>query len=69
MKLTFEQTAMASRAAALLEMEVEDMLNDLLKSNLEMAADWSKTSSPSREGESDDQSESHPSEGSDVSIE
>lgn len=53
----------------MLEMEVEDMLNDLLKSNLEMAADWSKTSSPSLEGESDDQSESHPSEGSDVSIE
>lgn len=69
MELTFEQTAMASRAAALLEMEVEDMLNDLLKSNLEMASDWSKTSSPSREGESDDRSESPLSEGSDVSIE
>lgn len=68
MELTFEQTAMASRAAALLEMEVQDMLNDLLKSNLEMAADWAKTSSPSREGESDDQSESLPSAGSDVST-
>ena len=69
MELTFEQTAMALRAAALLEMEVEDMLNDLLKSNLEMASDWAKTSSPSREAESDDQSESPPSAGSDVSIE
>lgn len=69
MKLTFEQTAMASRAAALLEMEVADMLNDLLKSNLEMASDWAKTSSLSPGDESDDQSESPLSEGSDVSIE
>ena len=68
MKLTFEQTAMASRAAALLRMEVEDMLNDMLKSNLEMAVDWSKTLSPSQEDESADQSESPPSGGSDVSI-
>jgi|TARA_B100000085_G_scaffold223717_1_gene208934 hypothetical protein len=69
MELTFEQTAMASRAAALLEMEVKDMLNDLLKSNLEMAADWAKTSGLSREAELDDQSESPPLGGSDVSIE
>lgn len=68
MKLTFEQTAMALRAAAMLEMEVEDMLNDMLKSNLEMAADWAETSSLSREGESDDQSESPHSGGSDVST-
>ena len=68
MKLTFEQTAMVSRAADLLEMDIEDMLNDLLRSNLEMAADWAKTSSLSREGESDDQSESPPSKGSVVSI-
>tara|TARA_S200002703_G_scaffold151531_1_gene151065 strand:+ start:397 stop:603 length:207 start_codon:yes stop_codon:yes gene_type:complete len=68
MKLTFEQNAMASRAAALLGMNVEDMLNDLLKSNLEMAADWAKTLSPSQEDESVDQSESPPSGGSDVSI-
>lgn len=69
MELTFEQTAMVSRAAELLEMEVEDMLNDLLKSNLEMASDWSKTSSLSPGDESDDQSESLPSGGSDASIE
>ena len=68
MKLTFEQTAMASRAAALLRMKVEDMLNDLLKSNLEMASDWAKTSSPSQEDESADQSESPLSGGSDVST-
>jgi len=53
----------------LLEMEVKDMLNDLLKSNLEMAADWAKTSGLSREAELDDQSESPPLGGSDVSIE
>lgn len=68
MKLTFEQTAMASRAAALLRMEVEDMLTDMLKSNLEMAADWAKSSGLSPEGESDDQSESPHSGGSDVST-
>lgn len=53
----------------MLEMEVADMLNDLLKSNLEMASDWAKTSSLSPGDESDDQSESPLSEGSDVSIE
>ena len=68
MKLTFEQTAMASRAAALLRMEVEDMLNDLLKSNLEWAADWAKSSGLSPGGESDDQFESPHSGGSDVST-
>ena len=69
MQLTFEQTAMASRAAALLEMEVEDMLNDLLKSNLEMAADWAKSSGLSPGGESDDRSGSPLSGDNDVSIE
>ena len=44
------------------------MVTDMLKSNLEMAADWAKSSGLSPEGESDDQSESPHSGGSDVST-